>query len=191
MSGPPRPDNTLPGDLPAPGLPIPPGQPPFPDNSLPWPQPPYDNIDKEDVPPLFYLRIFYPGFFDPTGPNYVEPIQVIVALGIANEMKPWCLKPKMQWIAQAHYAAYLLQEHLKNKASGGIGGSGEINSGIVLSEREGDVAKTYADPRTSSGSSAMDDAPPNSAYAKWSKLNDLCKYGAILTQYGDPVGRNS
>ena len=175
---PPAPDNTLPG-----ALPPPPSLPPFPDNSLPWPQPPYDNIDPVDIFALAFLRILYPGFFDPRGPNYVDPIQVIISLALANEMRPKCLSQKMQALAQAHYAAYLLQEFIEGEASGGIGGGiSGVNSGIVTSEKEGDLSVTYSDPTASMTNS--NNAPPSTAWGKWKKMADLCKYGSITTRSG-------
>lgn len=170
-------------------LPRPPGLPPFPGNALPWPQPPYDDIEPIDIFALAFLRIFYPGFFDPRGDYYVDPIQVIVSLALAREFRPECLTEKLQALAQAHYAAYLLQEYLQNEASGGIGGGGgATNSGIILSEKEGDIAVTYADPRqTQTGSGVQDDKPPSTAWGKWNKLAQLCRYGAITTRAGRPL----
>ncbi len=149
---------------------------------LPPPPPPYG--DAGVVGAIGWLRLLYPGFFDPSSPNYIDPQStIIVMLAIAEEFRPPCLSEKMQNIAQAYYAAYLLQDWLNNSAPGG--GNTVTNSGIVLSEKEGDISVTYADPNASSnGGSTM---PPKGPYEKWSKLNDMCKRGAITTKYGDPV----
>ena len=163
-----------------PGLPIwpTPPQPPYIDNQPPMPQPPLG----EERGPLVWLRLFFPGYFDPNSPNYIDPQSVILGMLIASEpMRPPCLSEKMQNIAQAYYTAFLLQDWLKNSDSGG---SGTTNSGIVTQESEGDISVSYAEP---AGYTDAESGPPNSAWDKWNKLWQLCAKGAILTKYGDPT----
>ena len=140
------------------------------------------------LPPIGYLRLLYPGFFDPNSPKYIDPQTVIIGmLSIAEEMRPPCLPEKMQNIAQAFYTAYLLEEWLKQQPPGSGGGSGAINSGIILSEKEGDIAVTYAEPlsyKLASGGGSGEGVPPASAWEKWKRLYDLCKKGAITTRFG-------
>lgn len=174
-----KPDNTLPGDLPPET-----NTPGYPDNTLPVP------VRKEVLDrvktALDYLMVFYPKYFSP---DPIDPDTVDVMIDIAAEMRPKCLSPKLQLIAQAHYAAYLLEEHLK-QVSPEEGGTGEAtNSGIILSEKEGDLTVTYADPRTSTSiGTSVSDTQPSTAWGKWKKMWDVCAIGAITTRFGRPSG---
>jgi hypothetical protein len=150
------------------------------------PIPPLPTLpDNRERGPLYYLRVFYPGFFDPNSPNYCTPLQIAIALDTAEEFRPPCLRKTLGDIAQAHYAAYLLEEFIAGQATGGVGGGASRIRGPVLSEKEGDISITYADPRIAG--QAEDDLAPTSGWEKWSRLNDLCKYGAITSRFGQRI----
>jgi hypothetical protein len=183
MALPPRPDQGLPIAPVIPGLPLP----PIPPSGVVTPpiQPTVPGVNDPPLNAWGWLWVFYPGFFDPSSPDYIDPQTIIlVMLDLAQEFRPPCLSEKMQNIAQAYYAAYLLQDWLNTSAPDG-GTDNTTNSGIVLSEKEGDISVTYADPN--SATSGGPATPPKGPYEKWSKLNDMCKRGAITTKYGDPV----
>jgi hypothetical protein len=149
--------------------------PPRPDNTLPDALPPpiqsWTNV-------WDCLQYYYPRFFEPTDPSYQADAIIQVAVIDAYEARPRCLSLRKQQYAQAMYAAYLLEQRTRDSTAGG----GAINSGVVLQEREGDIATTYADPNRAVQSE--DDAPPNSAWEKWHRLAVLCGHGAIMTRYG-------
>ena len=124
--------------------------------------------------PEEYLRILYPSLFDPDDPDNLDEI-----LDIAELSRPKCLPDKAGNIAVAYYAAYLIDEVNKGEAGGGA-----ITSGILLSEKEGDIQKTYANPLTGGGGAALVSEAPKSAWEKWKRLYDLCARGSITTRIG-------
>lgn len=76
------------------------------------------------------------------------------ALAIAESRRPWCLSEEQQNEAQALYAAWLLTLKAQNSES-------SIREIGVVSEREGDLSKTYgsaADSLDSEGFKARYDA---------------------------------
>jgi hypothetical protein len=174
-TNPPVIDNILPGDLP-------PEQPPGEvDNTLP--ESLADRLRGKLRTPLEYLQLFYPKYFSP---DPIDPDIVDAMLDVARMARPQCLSFRLQNVAQAFYAAYLLEEQIKN-TSPEDGGTGDtITSGIILSESEGDVSVTYADPRSSSSTTTGETSAqaPKGAWDKWYNLSKLCKYGAITTRFG-------
>jgi hypothetical protein len=184
MALPPRPDQGLPIAPVIPSLPLP----PIPPGGVVTPpiQSTLPGLNEPPLNALGWLRIFFPGFFDPNSPQYIDPqSMIIVMLDLAEEFRPSCLSDKLQNIAQAYYAAYLLQDWQNQISSGG--GDTTTNSGIVLSEKEGDISVTYADPRTTTGAGSEVTTPPKGPWEKWHRMWSLCKHGAILTKYGEPT----
>ena len=173
------PDNTLPGDLPS-------GQEPgSPNQDLPH-EIVIDKIQNKVKTPLDYMKMLYPKYFSP---DPIDPEVVDAMLEIAEEMRPKCLSPRLQMIAQVHYAAYLLEEQLKQTDASEGGSGAAMNSGIILSEKEGDLTVTYADPRTSTSiGTSVSDTQPSTAWGKWKKMWDVCAIGAITTRFGRPPG---
>ena len=164
------PDNTLPGDLVDP-------EPGSPNQDLP-----HELKDPEVKTPLDYLKLFFPKYFSP---DPVDPDIVDAMLDVARMARPACLSFRLQNIAQAYYAAYLIEEQLRNTSPEDGGTGGAIHSGIIASESEGDISVSYDNSSlnaTSSGDASS--SAPSSAWDKWKRLSDLCRYGAITTRWG-------
>lgn len=94
------------------------------------------------------------------------------ALEVAVAYRPSCLSDERQNIAQAHYAAHLLQVRAEQMAAG----TGPGLAGPVIEESEGDVSVRYG--------AAAADAGPSAPYASWKALSDICRRGAIVTRFG-------
>ncbi|CAP41315.1 DUF4054 domain-containing protein [Bordetella petrii] len=91
------------------------------------------------------------------------------ALDIAADYRPACLPEAKQDEAQAWYAAWLLYGRLQQQAaqdSGGVAPAG------VVSEKEGDLSRTY-------GRAAGADDPAG-FYGNYDRLARLCRAGAII-----------
>ncbi|CAG9173098.1 DUF4054 domain-containing protein [Cupriavidus respiraculi] len=97
------------------------------------------------------------------------------ALEMAAAYRPSCLSAPKQDEAQAWYAAWLLYGRKQQTAGGG----GVIVAGVV-SEKEGDLSRTFGD--TTGGSGVVD---PLGFYGQYKRLADLCGAGAIT------VGRHA
>ena len=95
--------------------------------------PHYDNV-------VAVLQIFFPQFFDPELPQYIEPDILTQLIWISEEARPWCLPDKQQDFAQAMYTAYLVT--LREETSSG--GSTMPYAGPITSEKEGDIQVNYA-----------------------------------------------
>jgi hypothetical protein len=139
------------------------------------PEPPHWST----VQPL--LMLFYPQFFDPNNPQYVDPAIMLQLCTLAETTRPWCLSTGEQDLAQAAFTAYLVS--LRNETSTGV--SQQPVLGPIQSEKEGDISVTYA--AESKGSSTnMSQRPPSDAWDTWNRLYMRCAAGAILTRFGDP-----
>ena len=130
------------------------------------------------------LRLFYPQYFSPDHPDYVEPGIMQQLDIIAQEARPWCLSEAAQNMAEAMYLAYLIS--LRSQSSSGATGGPGV-AGPVLSEKEGDIAVTYADlTKTGTTTSAMSRRPSSDPWDAWNRLWMRCAAGAITTRFGDP-----
>ena len=136
--------------------------------------PHYDNVVK-------ILQLFFPQFFDPDSPGFVEPDILTQLIAIAEEARPWCLPESQQDFAQAMYTAYLVSA--RNETSSG--GSTIPVAGPITSEKEGDIAVTYA--TSQAGVTNMSKRPATDPWDAWNRMWTRCSRGAILTRYGDPA----
>jgi hypothetical protein len=125
--------------------------------------------------------LFYPQFFDPNSPQYVDSNILIQLATLAEETRPWCLPSGQQDLAQAAFTAYLVS--LRNETSSGTTQVPTI--GPIQSEKEGDISVTYA-ASTSANVSTMSKRPPSDAWDTWNRLYMRCAAGAIVTRFGDP-----
>jgi len=85
------------------------------------------------------------------------------ALAMASAYRPACLPVAKQDEAQLLYAAWLLYGRLQQ--------DGEVVPAGVISEKEGDLQRTYGRNEST--------ADPLGFHARWKALNDLCGFGAI------------
>ena len=137
--------------------------------------PHYDNV-------VAILTLFFPQYFDPESPLYVDPEIMTQLIWLAEEARPWCLSEDRQNFAQAMYTAYLVS--LRNETS-----SGQITTpvaGPIVSEKEGDIQVNYASPATGSGSKTSE-RPSSDPWDAWNRMWSRCGRGAIMTRYGDPM----
>jgi len=134
------------------------------------------------------VEAFFPQFFDEDSVHYV-PQDILDQLNLlAVTSRPWCLSNAEQNLAEAWFTAYLVS--LRSDTSSGTQPTSV--AGPIVSEREGDVAVTYADLSKSGGSkSSASSRPPSDPYDAWSKLWARCGVGSITTRYGDPVRKMS
>jgi hypothetical protein len=128
------------------------------------------------------LQLFFPQFFDSDSPHYVpeEILEQLVLL--AETSRPPCLNENEQDFAQAYFTAYLVS--LRKDTS-----SGTVTTpvaGPIVSEKEGDIAITYAAP-SSGVKVTQSERPPSDPWDVWKRFWDRCTRGAILTRFGDPV----
>ena len=137
------------------------------------------------IPPIdegveAYLKLFYPQYFDPESPSYVDPDTMAALSAVAADSRPWCLSEAQQDLAQALFTAYLIS--LQKQSSSGQQSS--TYAGPITSEKEGDIAITYG---SSSGStSGKSDRPSNDPWDAWNRLYMRCARGSITTRFGDP-----
>lgn len=132
-----------------------------------------------------FLQLFYPQYFDPDSPHYVDPDILALLDTVAQEARPPCLSEHAQNYAEALYLAYLIS--LRSETSSGAPSTPEV-SGPITSEREGDIAVTYADlTKSNSGSLPSRGRPPTDPWDAWNRMWSRCMKGAILTRYGDPL----
>jgi hypothetical protein len=136
--------------------------------------PHYDNV-------VAILQLFFPQYFDPESPHYVQPIVLTELIRIAEEARPWCLTEDRQNFAQAMYTAYLVS--VRNETSSGR--PMMPVAGPITSEKEGDIAITYA--TSQSGVTQMSNRPASDPWDAWNRLWTRCSRGAIITRYGDPM----
>jgi len=98
------------------------------------------------------------------------------------QARPFCLPTPLQDQAEAMYLLYLfsLREDLQ---------AGRTNtvSGPVTSEREGDIAVSYADLTRTDATLK----PASDPWTQWHLLWMRCARGAITSRFGDPVRQGS
>jgi len=135
--------------------------------------PHYDNV-------VAIMTLFFPQYFDPDSPQYVDPETMKQLIWIAEEARPWCLSESRQDFAQAMYSAYLVS--LRNETSSGQ--TVTPVSGPITSEKEGDIQISYGTATSSAGSS---NRPASDPWDAWNRMWTRCGRGAILTRYGDPM----
>lgn len=140
--------------------------------------PHYDNV-------VAVLQIFFPQFFDPESPQYIEPDILTQLIWISEEARPWCLPEKQQDFAQAMYTAYLVT--LREETSSG--GSTMPYAGPITSEKEGDIQVNYA--MSATGTENVSKRPASDPWDAWNRMWSRCARGAIITRYGDPVKSGS
>jgi len=156
---------------------------PIPTHPIAYPNNSNPNWDAVDA----LLRLFFPQIYDPDSPSYVPP-EILSQLNIlAMESRPWCLSNAEQNLAEAWFTAYLIS--LRQDTVSGT--KPTVVAGPVISEREGDIAVTYADTTKTGATNTQSKRPPSDPYDAWSKLWARCGRGAITTRYGDPVKRIS
>ena len=136
--------------------------------------PHYDSV-------VVILQLFFPQYFDPKSDQFVPPDTLTQLIWIAEEARPWCLSEERQNFAQAMYTAYLVG--VRNETSSG--GSTIPVAGPITSEKEGDIAVTYA--TSQSGATTMSKRPASDPWDAWNRMWSRCGRGAILTRYGDPM----
>lgn len=129
------------------------------------------------------LKLFYPQYFDPESPDYVDPAILAALYEISMEAIPWCLRDKLQNLAQALYMAYLIS--VRNETS--TGETVAVTAGPITSEKEGDIAVTYGSSKDTGGGSTVSQRPPSDPWDAWHRLYQRCAKGAIITRYGDPA----
>lgn len=128
------------------------------------------------------LQVFFPQYFDPENPAYVDPDIMIQLVTLAEEARPWCLSQERQNFAQAMFTAHLVS--VRNETASGK--SFIPVSGAIVSEKEGDIAVTYAN--SASGSNvSISQRPASDPWDAWNKLWQRCARGAITTRFGDPA----
>jgi hypothetical protein len=130
---------------------------------------------------LALLQLFYPQYFDPDSPDYIDTDILDQLFLLSVEARPWCLGIPQQNLAQAMFMAYLIS--LRSSTSSGQ--APVAVAGPIVSEKEGDISVTYADLSQSSGSDSSN-KPPGDPWDQWNRLYKICGRGAILTRYGDP-----
>ena len=128
------------------------------------------------------LRLFYPQYFDPESPSYVDQETMQQLVMLAEEFRPWCLPEERQNFAQAMYSAYLVS--VRNETSSGQ--STVQVAGPIVSEKEGDIQVTYASPSTGSASTTSK-RPASDPWDAWNKMWMSCSRGSITSRFGDPL----
>lgn len=127
-----------------------------------------------------FLRLFFPQYFDPNSPHYVEPTTLTALALVANDARPWCLSDTEQDLAQALFTAYLISVQQETSS----GQTVTPKAGAITSEKEGDITVTYA--TTQTGTTTMSKRPATDPWDAWNRLYMRCGRGAILTRFGDP-----
>ena len=157
----------------------------------------------EALPEAILARL-YPGFFREGGPAFVPADDRAFLMILAGAYRPACLTPTQQNLAQAYYAAHLLQGFLAERRAetpGGVTTPVNYTSGVILRQREGDKEIQYASPKDLGGAVVADGSVSSKApYELWKQLNDMCKLtgsngqvigtapvqrrGVIMTRFG-------
>jgi hypothetical protein len=126
------------------------------------------------------LKLFFPQYFDPSSPSYVDPVLLQLLLSVSDEARPWCLSLNRQNFAQAMFTAYLIT--VQEETSSGKPTPSYL--GPISSEKEGDVAITYAAVPQSTDSASR--RPSSNPWDAWNRLWNICQKGTITTRFGDP-----
>ena len=97
------------------------------------------------------------GFLEVIAPSLLKQAdsdRLTRLIEIAENYRPTCLPVDKQEIAVAYYVAYLLASSQET----------EINPFGVVSEREGDLSRSYGAEQSASAK----------FYAKWQEMNEVC-----------------
>lgn len=129
---------------------------------------------------LLLLKTFFPQYFDPDSPSYVTDDMLEALLLISDEARPWCLSTSRANLAQAFFMAYLISVQKETSS----GQEQNVKAGPVTSEKEGDVAVTYA--MSPGGTTNQSKRPSSDPWDAWNRLWSVCAKGAIVTRFGDP-----
>lgn len=153
-----------------------------------------------------WFDFFYPYLTDAENVRYVNPADVDMAIAAATDYRPACLTTDRQNMAQAHYAAYLLDFKWRTERASSSSSSssqstttaGQI-AGPIIEKREGDVSVKYAttSTTTSTAQAAQAATGPGTPYAAWNALWVICtpalaeneapvRSGGIITRFGYP-----
>jgi len=139
------------------------------------------------VPPGYWesvksiLAVFFPQYFDPNNPAYIPPEMLTNLLFISQEARPWCLPEDRANLAQAMFTAYLITVQQETSSGKPV----NVVAGPITSEKEGDIAVTYAE-SSGTASSGMSKRPSSDPWDAWNRLWQVCAKGAITTRFGDP-----
>ena len=137
-------------------------------------------------PPVYWtdvktiLQLFFPQYFDPANPAYIDPALMDMLLAISEEARPWCLSTNRQNFAQAMFVAYLISVQEETSSGKPV----QSYLGPISSEKEGDVAITYA--AVTGGTSNESRRPSSNPWDAWNRMWNICTKGAITTRFGDP-----
>jgi hypothetical protein len=140
----------------------------------------------EIVPPDYWvdvkniLQLFFPQYFDPESPQYIDPILLDQILLISDEARPWCLSIGRQNFAQAMFTAYLITVQQETSSGQQL----PSYAGPITSEKEGDIQIQYA--AATNTSEAESRRPSSNPWDAWNRMWSICAKGAITTRFGDP-----
>ena len=129
------------------------------------------------------LQLFFPQYFDPDSPDYVPPEMLQALLALSETARPWCLPIDRANLAQAFFVAYLISVQKETSSGQQV----VTTAGPITSEKEGDIAVTYATVTSGgSGSNSQSKRPSSDPWDAWNRLWTICTRGAITTRFGDP-----
>ena len=142
-----------------------------------------------DIPPPAYwenvkaiLQAFFPQYFDPGDPAYVDPDMLDILLAISDDARPWCLPENRANLAQAFFTAYLITVQKETSSGQQV----NVVAGPITSEKEGDISITYAEPSSNTATSSVSKRPSSDPWDAWNRLWQVCAKGAITSRFGDP-----
>ena len=145
------------------------------------PTPPYwDNVKA-------ILQAFFPQYFDPGDPAYVDHDMLDILLAISDDARPWCLPENRANLAQAFFTAYLISVQKETSSGQEI----SVVAGPITSEKEGDISITYAESSSNTATSSVSKRPSSDPWDAWNRLWQVCAKGAITTRFGDPCQSGS
>lgn len=148
------------------------------------------DVTSAPPPPLYWgdvktiLQVFFPQYFDPESPDYIDPGLLDQLLAISEEARPWCLSENRANLAQAMFTAYLISVQKESSSGETI----QPVAGPITSEKEGDISVTYGATTTSTGTSKR---PSSDPWDAWYRMWSICAKGSITTRFGDPCLRSS
>jgi hypothetical protein len=140
------------------------------------------------VPPDYWvdiktvLTVFFPQYFDPDNPAYIDPGLLDQLLFISEDARPWCLPLSRANLAQAMFVAYLITVQKETSSGQQV----NVVAGPITSEKEGDIAVTYATTAGDSSTDSMSKRPSSDPWDAWNRLWQVCAKGAITSRFGDP-----
>jgi len=137
------------------------------------------------VPPAYWenvkaiLQVFYPQYFDPDSPSYIDPALLDQLLAISEEFRPWCLPEDRANFAQAMYVAYLISVQQETSTGRPV----SVYAGPITSEKEGDITVNFA---AATNTTQQSQRPSSDPWDAWNRLYQICARGAITTRFGRP-----